>query len=223
VSSPSGVQPVRCPVRPLSGYLASSSGRGWPAGWCPARPASGRLVSARLVSKSVRASSRLLSPVALSHPSRPASASGSDGGPGTAGQRSRRDQVEFHVSGPIPGGSVDGPMRQRCGHRCGGRVKAGGGASAGGPGPGGASAGGCGRPTRQARRPRGAPVGGDCARQGLADAMLPHGTVWSGHLAWSRDYAAWSVRSLMSEWTGLEEPNELGGQDGARPQRGPVR
>jgi hypothetical protein len=48
-------------------------------------------------------------------------------------------------------------------------------------------------------------------------------TVWSGHLAWSRDYAAWSLWSLMSEWTGLEGPNELGGQDGARPQRGPAR
>jgi hypothetical protein len=38
----------------------------------------------------------------------------------------------------------------------------------------------------------------------LPHGTVPHGTVWSGHLAWSRDYAAWSVWSLMSEWTGLE-------------------
>jgi hypothetical protein len=58
--------------------------------------------------------------------------------------------------------------------------------------------------------------------RGLADARLPHGTV-AGHLAWSRDYAAWSLPSLTSEWTGPEGPNELGGQDGARPQCGPAR
>jgi hypothetical protein len=73
-----------------------------------------------------------------------------------------------------------------------------------------------GRPDRREGRPSVATALG----QGLADAMLPHGTVWSGQLAWSRDYAAWSVRSLVSEWTGLGGPTELGGQDGARPQRG---
>jgi hypothetical protein len=36
---------------------------------------------------------------------------------------------------------------------------------------------------------------------------VPHGTVRGGHLGWSRDYAAWSLRSLTSEWTGPEGPN----------------
>jgi hypothetical protein len=157
-----GVQPVRCPARPLSGYLAPSSGRGCPAGWCPAGWCPpGWCPSPSGVQPSV------VHPSALSHPSRPASASGSDGGhPVRRGNGHDWIESSSMWSGPVPGGSVDGPMRHKCGHRCGGRVEAGGGASAGGPGPGCASAGGCGRPTRQARPPRGAPVGGDCARAG---------------------------------------------------------
>jgi hypothetical protein len=215
VSNPSGVQPVHCPViwlprpdaavRP-AGVQPVRRPAGWcPPGWCPSpsgvQPAG-------------------VHPSTLSHPSRPASASGSDGGhPVRRGNG--HDWIEFHVVRPVLGGSVDGPMRHSCGHRCGGHVEAGGGASAGAPGPGGASAGGCGRPTRRPDRREGRPSVATSLGQGPADAMLPHGTVWSGHLAWSRDYAAWSVRSLMSEWTGVEGPNELGGQDGARPQRGP--
>jgi hypothetical protein len=53
-------------------------------------------------------------------------------------------------------------------------------------------------------------------------ATLPHGTVGRPS-GWSRDYSPWSLRSRMSEWTGPEGPNGLGGQDGARPQRGPAR
>jgi hypothetical protein len=49
---------------------------------------------------------------------------------GTAGQSSRLERIEFHVVRPRPSGSVDGPGRPGCGHRCGGRVEASGGASA---------------------------------------------------------------------------------------------
>jgi hypothetical protein len=38
-----------------------------------------------------------------------------------------------------------------------------------------------------------------------------------------RDYGAWSLQGLTTEWTGPEGSNELGGEDGARPQRGPGR
>jgi hypothetical protein len=114
---PSGVQVSSRPVssRPLSGYLAPSSGRSCPADSCPTRPASSRLVSARPPD----GRSRLV-------PRPPGSGDG--GRLGTAGQRSRLDQVESHVARPVPGSSVDGLRKHGCGHRCGGRMQAGGGA-----------------------------------------------------------------------------------------------
>ena len=200
---------VRCPAGPVSGYLARSSGRGCPAGWCPARPASSRLVSVRPPGRS-----RLV----------PRPPGGGDGGdPGTAGGGHDWIESSSMWSGPVPGGSVDGPRSMDAGtaaESCAGRW----GSVGRGPGPGGASVGGCTRATGQARPPPGAPVAGDCAGAGewLARGCrtAPCGAaIW----AWSHDYAAWSLRSPMSEWTGPEGPNELGGEDGARPQRGPAR
>ena len=215
---PSGVQVSSRPVssRPVSGYLAPSSGRGCPAGWCPARPASSRLVSS---ASGVQPSG--VRPSARSQPSRPASAGWWRWGRSRyGGQRSRLDRVEFQVvrSRPRRLGRrpeeawMRAPLRRWC---------AGWRGSAGrGPGPGGASAGGCTQPTRQARPPRGAPVAGHCAGAGSWLARCcrtaPCG---GGHLAWSHDYFAWSLRSLTSEWTGPEGSNELGGEDGARPRQ----
>jgi hypothetical protein len=86
------------------------------------------------------------------------------------GQRSRPDRVEFHVV------RVVRPRPQRLGRRpeeargagtAAGAVWRPAGSVGGGPGPGGARAGGCTRPTRQARPPRGThPVAGDGARVG---------------------------------------------------------
>jgi hypothetical protein len=198
---------VRCPARPVSGYLAPSSGRGCPAVWCPARPVSGRLVSVRPVAAVSSASAGWWR----------------WGRPRYGGQRSRLDRVEFHVVRPRPRRLGRRPKEHGCGHRC--EV-------------------GC-RPAGE-RRPRtwagwcfggrlhpsdragqtaarGA-VAGDCARAGewltRCCRTAPCGAaIW----AWSHDYSAWSLRSLMSEWTGPEGPNELGGEDGTRPQRGPAR
>jgi hypothetical protein len=213
-SSPSTVRLSGSLVRTrLSGRLVSSPSGVRPAGVRPAgvqaRPASSRLVSTRPPCRI-----RLVPP---------------QPGAGDGGHPVRRgnghDWIESSSmwSGPVPGGSVDGPMRHRCRHRCGGRAEAGGGASAGGPGPG-WCVGGRLRPTDQA---------GQTAARGVRRWRLRSGrgwltrwcrtAPWAGHLAWSRDYATWSLPSLMSEWTGLEGLNELGGQDGARPQRGPAR
>ena len=142
----------RCPARPVSGQLAPSSGRGCPAGWCPARPASGGLVSSP---------SGVQRPVSARPPGRsrlvPRQPGGSDGGQlGTAGQRSRLDRVEFRVVRPRPQrrstarGGMDAGTAVEIVWRPAGSVGR-------GPGPGCASAGGCTRPTRQARPPRGAP------------------------------------------------------------------
>lgn len=200
---------VRCPACPVSGYLAPSSARGCPAGWCPARPASSRLVSVRPPGRS-----RLV----------PRPPSGGDGE--TSVRRAAVTTGSSRVPcGPAPspaarstarGAWMRAPLRSR--------VQAGGGASAAD----------LGRVVlrREAPHPsdragqtagRGA-VAGDCARAGewLARCcrMAPCGAaIW----AWSHDYSAWSLRSLTSEWTGPEGPNELGGEDGARPQRGPAR
>jgi hypothetical protein len=82
-------------------------------------------LSGRLVSGPSGVQPAGVCPSARSQPSRSASASG---------QPSRLDRVKFRVVRPLPGGSVDGPRRHGCGHRCGGRVEAGGGASAAGLG-----------------------------------------------------------------------------------------
>ena len=132
-------------------------------------------------------------------------------------------ESSFMWSGPLPGGSVDGPRRHGCGHRCGVGCR-----------PAGERrrrtwaemcSGGRLRPTDQAGRPpRGRPSLATALGQGSwlkRDVAARHRV--GGHLAWRRDYSAWSLPSLMSEWTGPEGPNELGGQDGARPQRGPAR
>jgi hypothetical protein len=160
---------VRCPARPGSGHLAPSSGRGCPADACPTRPASSRLVSARPPGHS------RLGP-------RPPDA-GDRGALGTAG--SGLDWIESSSvwSGPVPGGSVDGPEEAwlRAPLR---RLWAGRRGSVGR---------GLGRvvlrreaaPTDQeARPPSGAPVVGGCARvEGLVGAMLrmaPRGGHWLG-------------------------------------------
>jgi hypothetical protein len=205
----------RCPTRPvsspstvrLSGYLVRTR-------------LSGRLVSSPSGVRRASVRPAGVSPSARSHPSRPASASGSDGdtryGGATVTTGSSRVPCG-PAQGTVPGGSVDGPMRHRCGHRCGGLVEAGGGRR---PADLGrvvlwreAAADRSGRPDRRQGVRRWRRRSG----RGAADAMLPHGTVWSGHLAWSRDYAAWSARSLMSEWTGPEDQTS----SAARMARGP--
>jgi hypothetical protein len=173
VSSPSGVQPVHCPVLWLPRPDAAVRPAGvqpvrCPAGWCPP----GWCPSPSGVQPAV------VHPSALSHPSRPASASGSDGGhPVRRGNGHDWIESRSRWSGPVPGGSVDGPMRHRCGHRCGGRVEAGGGASAADLGRvvprREAAADRPGRPDRRQGRPSVATALG----QGLADAMSPRGTV----------------------------------------------
>ena len=198
VSSPSGVQPVQCPVIWLPRPDAAVRPSGVqpvrrPAVWCPpVRPVAA--VSSRV--------SRVLAM-----------------GETSVRRGSGHDWIESSSmwSGPVPGGSVDGPRRHGCGHRCGGRVQAGGGASPR------TWAGWCfgGRlhPTDQAGQTAArAPVAGDCARAGeLAGAMSPHGTVRGGHLGLSRDYSAWSLRSLTSEWTGRRDQTS----SAARMARGP--
>ena len=134
-----------------------------PAVWCPARPASSRLVSARRPGRS-----RLV----------PRPPGGGDGGDlGTAGSGHDWIESSSRWSGPVLGGSVDGPRRHGCGHRCGGGVQAGGGAPAADLG-------------RVVLRREAAPdrPGRPDRREGrcrwplrwgreLAGAMLPHGTV----------------------------------------------
>jgi len=79
------------------------------------------------------------------------------------------------------------------------------------------------RPTDQAGQTaaRGTRGSATALGQGLADAMLPHGVERPSGL--EPRLRCVVVVEPMSEWTGLEGPNELGGQDGARPQSGPVR
>ena len=143
---------------------------------------------------------------------------------GTAG--SGHDWIESSSvwSGPVPGGSVDGPRRPGCGHRCGGRLEAGGGVSTADLGRvvlgREATADRPGRPDRRG----GALSLATALGQGswLASEVAARHRV-GGQLAWSRDYSAWSLRSLTTERTGPEGPNEVSGGDGVRPQRGPGR
>jgi hypothetical protein len=200
----SDVQPVRCPVI----WLPRPDAAVRPAGVQPVRrPASGVCPSAR------------------SQPSRPASAGWWRWGTARyGGQRSRPDRLEFGVVRPRPQRSVDGrpeeawmpaPLRRSCGDRRGSVGRGLVGWCLGEAAP----------ETDQAGRPpRGRPIAGDCAGAGeLAEARGCRTGPCGRPSARSRDYSAWSLRSLTSGWTGPEGPNELGGQDGARPQRGPAR
>jgi hypothetical protein len=88
----------RCPARPVSSPSTVRS-----SGSLVRTRLSGRLVSSPSGVRPAGVRPAGVYPSALSHPSRPASASGSDGGtPGTAGQRSRLDPVAFHVVRPRP-------------------------------------------------------------------------------------------------------------------------
>jgi hypothetical protein len=157
---PSGVQSVHCSII-----------------WLP-RPARTRL-SGRLVSGPSGVQPSGACPSVRSQPSRPASPGWWRWGTlGRAGSRSHWIESSSVWSGRLPGGSVDGPRRHGYGHRCGGRVEAGGGASAAGLG--GVCSGGRLHPTRQARPPRGAPGRWRLrsSRGAGRSARLPHGTVW---------------------------------------------
>jgi hypothetical protein len=203
----SGVQPVQC----LGIWLPRPDAAVRPAGVQPvrrpARPASSRLEAVRPPGRS-----RLV-------PCPPDGGDGRDLGAAGSGQ----DWIESSSrwSGPVPaarstarGAWMRAPLRSR--------VQAGGGASAADLGwvvlrreappdrAGRTAAGGACRWRRRSGRGWLA----RCCRTAPCGAAI-----W----AWSHDYAAWSWRSLTSEWTGPEGPNELGGQDGARPQRGPAR
>jgi hypothetical protein len=83
----------------------------------------------------------------------------------------------------------------------------------------------CGRPTREARPPRGAPTSLAAAAR---DGELPAREVAARHrvaaiLARGSDHSAWSLRSLPPEWTGSKAPTSSAARTGARPQRGPAR
>jgi hypothetical protein len=127
---------------------------------------------------------------------------------GTAGQSSRLERIEFHVVRPRPSGSVDGPGRPGCGHRCGGHVEASGGTSAAdlaGLCSGGVAA--ADRPGRPDRR-KGA------HRQRLRQAGcwlkrdLPAPAAWLP--SWlERDYPPWWSWSLTPAWTGSAGPTSL--------------
>jgi hypothetical protein len=206
---PSGVlassRPVYSPssIR-SSGFLVRTRLSGRP---CPARPASSRLVSTR------------------SHPSRPTSA-------GRWGLGTRRSDGATVTTGPSRGPHGPAPSPAAAGARrrpgCGTVAEVGwrasGGASAA-DWPGCASAGGCRRPTREARPPRGAPPSLAAATR---DGELPAREVAARHrvaasLAWSPEHSAWSLWSLPPEWTGSKAPTSLAARMGTRPQRGPAR
>jgi hypothetical protein len=197
-----GVQPVQCPVI----WLPRPDAAVRPAGVQPVRRPAVRRLSVRPVAAVSSASAGWWR----------------WGRPRYGGQRSRLDESSSMWSGPSPGGSVDArgawmraPLRSRVQGRRGsvgrgpGRVVLQREAAPERPG----------RPDRREGRCRWRLRSGTewlarCCRTALCGAAI-----W----AWSHDYCAWSLRSLTSEWTGPEGPNELGGGDGARPQRGPAR
>jgi hypothetical protein len=208
VSNPSGVQPVHCPA----GWCPPGwCPPGWcPPGWRPARPASNRLSSTRPPCRI-----RLV-------PRQPVAAMGDT--------RYRRgnghDWIESSSMwpGPVPGGSVDGPMRHRwmrapLRRSCGGRRGSVGRRTWAGVVRRREAA--ADRPGRPDRR-QGCPSVATALGQGLADAMLPHGTAGrpSGLEPRLRCVVVTEPNVRVD---GPGRLNELDGQDGARPQRGPAR
>jgi hypothetical protein len=196
MSSPPSVRLSGSLVRTrLSGHLVSSPSGVQPSGVCPS---------------------------ARSQPSGPASAGWWRWGrPRDGGQRSCRIESSSRWSGLSLAAGSTAPRRHGCRYRCGGRVQAGGGASAADLV--GWCLGGRLHPTgQQASLPPGAHVAGDCARAGVGWRDVAHGT--------ARRPAGLEPRLLCvviaepeAEWTGPEGAYELGGADGARPQRGPAR
>ena len=156
---PSRRPAVRCPARPVSGHLAPSSGRSCPADSCPTCPASSRLVSAR------------------SQPSRPASASGGDGGHLGTAVTTGSSRVP---GGPAPALAARSTARGMDAGTAAEIMWRPAGSVGRGPEPG-WCVGGKPRPTDQAGQTAagGRPVAGDCARARGAGcrARLPHGTV----------------------------------------------
>jgi hypothetical protein len=126
---------------------------------------------------------------------------------GTAGQSSCLERIEFHVVRPRPSGSVDGPGRPGCGHRCGGRV---GQRGSVGRDLAGLCSGGWLRPTDQGGQTAArAPIASDCARQGCwLKRDVPAPAAWLP--SWlERDYAPWLSWSMTPAWTGSAGPTSL--------------
>jgi hypothetical protein len=178
--------------RPVSGHLVGSSGIRRSGRLVSARPASGRLVSTRLSGhlRLVRGSPGVASEV-------------------TSVRRATVTTRTDRAAGGLrcPSGSVDGPSRPGGATR---RRSCGGGRGSVGRGSGRvvlgrrlrprSTADGQGPARREGRRwlpatPRDGSVG--CSVRFL------HLRV-AASLAWTRDYAGWSLSSLTTEWTGLE-------------------
>jgi hypothetical protein len=203
-----GVQAVRCPViwlprpgfRCLAHPVSSLSGVQpvWcPAVWCPAvRPVAS-------------VSSRVSPAVALGTPR-------CDGATFTTGR------VEFHAVRPRPSGSVDGPSRPGCGQRC-GVVWRPAGSVGRGPGRVVFGRGGCGRPTWEARPPRGASRRWRRTRAGeFAEARRSRTTAWL-RLGLEPRLRCVVVVKPDAGVNGPGRAMSLTARMDARPQRGPAR
>jgi hypothetical protein len=211
LSSPSGVQPVRCPARPVSGHLGSSSGVRRPGRLVSTHPASDRVVS------TCPASSPLVSaPSVRTRPSPPTSGGGVGDQMGAAGQPAPRERVEVPVAAAPSSGSVSGRGLDDRGRRYRSRALVGG-VSAADPAWVRAVVAALARcPTRQARPACGAHVAGGCAvgtEQAAARGCRTGGV--AAVLGWVRDHGGWLSRSLRSGWTGPAGPMGLPASGGA--------
>jgi hypothetical protein len=205
---PSGVQPVQCPViwlpRPdVAVRPAGVQPVRRPAVWCPA-------VWCLSVRPVAAVSSRVRRVVAMGSISvqRAAVTTGSSRVPcGPA---------------PVPGGSVDGPRSMDAGtaaESCAGRRGASVADWAG------VCSGGRLRPTDRAGQTaaRGACRWRLRSSRGVAGARLPHGIARGGHLGLELRLLCVVIAEADVRVDGPGGPNEFGGEDGARPQRGPAR
>jgi hypothetical protein len=172
------------------------------------RPVSSRPVSGHLVGSSgIRLSGRLVSTRPSGHLCLVRSAQGWPGDHvGAAGTFTMRTDRDAHGL-RCPSSSVDGPSRPEGGRRGGDR---GGGRGSVGRG--------AGRVCSGASCGRGRPLTGQGPARREGRPSLPatprHGSAGcsvrflhlrvAASVAWTRDYAAWSLSSLTTEWTGLE-------------------
>jgi hypothetical protein len=195
VSSPSTVRSSGSLARTrLSGRLVSGPSGVQPAGVCP--------------------------PVAASRPAAAGWSRWGTPGYGGAAVTAGSSRVACGPASSPAAQSTAGPRRLGCGHRCGGRVEAGRGASAA-DWPGDGWAGGCTRPTRQGRTTTRAPCRWRLRSGrgvGWRDVAARHRV--GGHLGAG---AATTVRgrcgALKCEWTGLEGPMSLAARMAAAPVR----
>jgi hypothetical protein len=207
-----GVHPpgfiVRCPARPVSGHLVSSSrvrrsGRtgwtpdGWtPDGWTPSvrtrptRPPQAVALGTRPVRRGT---------LHHGHGSRSRWAAAPSSSPGVGRGRpgrGRRCRARASVSG-VGGGPRPGWVRAAALARC---------------------------PARQARLALGAPVAGGCGRQeSRCQREVAAPAAWLPSSGWVGDHGGWWSWRLTRGWMGPEGPMGVPAGMGVRPQRGPGR